>query len=119
MWNVKMLTGEQWRAPVGQRVLLAPNPDNQPDQTTIGQLSVQVKMPMHGDDTKTLSPASTNTPSQRLHPRSGSLNSIRPIIAAIVGNRLDEFLVMEAVGKAGPIKKPKGDDPSAPEYATV
>jgi hypothetical protein len=40
-------------------------------------------------------------------------------MAAIVGNRLDEFLVMEAVGKAGPIKKPKGDDPRAPEYATV
>jgi hypothetical protein len=36
MWNVKTLTGEQWRALVGQRALLAPNPDNQPDETTIG-----------------------------------------------------------------------------------
>jgi len=56
-------------------------------------------MPMHGDDTKTLSPASTNTPSQRLHPRSGSLNSIRPIIAAILGIAVMRFLSWRQLGR--------------------
>ena len=33
--------------------------------------------------------------------------------------RTNEFLFVEELGKATPIKKPKGDDPKAPAYANA
>ena len=119
MWNVKMLTGEQWRAPVGQRVLLAPNPDNQPDPKTSGPT---LGAGQDADAWRRHQDSKPSVNEYTVAEIAPSLRFVKLHSSNHCGNswyRRDEVFVMEAVGKAGPIKKPKGDDPRAPKYGTL
>jgi len=109
---MKKLSGEQWRTLVGKRVFLVENPDNRLDVTTRGPMPARQSQKIGNEKIPNL--ASRSSPLLKWLLRSGSSN-----YCSNCWYRTNEFLFVEELGKATPIKKPKGDDPKAPAYANA
>ena len=113
--NMKRLSGEQWRALVGQRVLLTENPDVRPTITTRGT-SDEPAQSWQQDESRPRVNEFT------VHEVAPSVQFVNLLCFDHCGNswyRTDEILFVEALGKSKPVKKPKGDDPKATAYATA